>query len=117
MEQAVESTPGIPWTVLVLREAIDDLKWFETAMRKVVMNLAIEQLKVDPKLESRNLKTLRPNPAAQREIRLLGRYRVLFDVDDVLQTVTIKVVGEKRGNALFVRGQEYKAHHETDLLE
>ena len=31
--------------------------------------------------------------------------------------VTIIWVGEKRGDALFVRGQEYAAHHESDSTE
>jgi hypothetical protein len=32
---------------------------------------------------------------------------VLFDVDDQQHAVVIHVVGEKRGNRLFVQGKEY----------
>jgi len=31
--------------------------------------------------ETKSLKTLRPNSVAQRELRLFGRYRVLFNID------------------------------------
>ena len=63
------------------------------------------------------MKTLRPNPVAQRELRLFGKYRVLFNVDQEQEEVTIILVGEKRGSALLVRGQEFTAHHESDPAE
>jgi hypothetical protein len=47
------------------------------------------------------MKTLRPNPVAQRELRLFGKYRVLFNVDQENEKVTIMLVGEKRGNSLL----------------
>ena len=59
------------------------------------------------------MKTLRLNPVAQRELRLFGKYRVLFNVDRESREVTIIMVGEKRGNSLFVRGREFTAHHES----
>jgi len=63
------------------------------------------------------MKTLRPNPVAQRELRLFGKYRVLFNVAQEEEVVTIISVGEKRGSALLVRGQEFTAHHESDPTE
>jgi len=56
--------------------------------------------------ETRHLKTLRANPMAERELRLFGRYRVLFTVNTGEAVVTIILVGEKRGNSLFVARQE-----------
>src|SRR5947209_115168 len=56
--------------------------------------------------------TLGPNPFAQRELRLSGKYRVLFNLDVGEQTVTIVLVGEKVGNRLVVQGKEFTAHHE-----
>ena len=67
--------------------------------------------------EKKNLKTLRPNPVAQRELRLFGKYRVLFSVDEKDQLVTIILAGEKRGNRLLVMGEEFGAHHESDPIE
>lgn len=63
--------------------------------------------------EIRHLKTLRPNPVAQRQLRVLGRYRVLFNVDSASRVVTIVLVGEKRGNSLFVQGRRFSTHNES----
>jgi hypothetical protein len=82
-----------------------------------VLENALSFLSADPLAETRNLKTLRPNPVAQRELRLLGKYRVLFNVDADAETVTVVLVGEKRGNALFVQGQEFTGHHEDHPAE
>ena len=60
------------------------------------------------------MKSLRPNRIAQRELRLFGKFRVLFDVDEEAREVIIVLVGEKRGEMLIVRGEEYIAHHESD---
>ena len=76
-----------------------------------------QYLERDPLTETRNLKTLRPNRIAQRELRLFGKYRILFSIDQVHQLVTIILVGEKRGNRLLVLGEEFIAHHESDPIE
>lgn len=74
----------------------------------------MELLQQNPLVETKNLKTLRPNPAAQRELRLFGKYRVLFSVDEQDHLVTIILVGEKRGNRLLVSGEEFSEHHESN---
>jgi mRNA-degrading endonuclease RelE of RelBE toxin-antitoxin system len=78
------------------------------ARRMIVDNLEIH-LSHEPTRQSRRLKPMRPNPVAARELRL-GDYRVLYDVDGRERIVTVQVVGEKIGNRLFVRGEEYTAH-------
>ena len=75
------------------------------------------RLEADPLVESRQMKTLRPNPVAGRELRLFGKYRVLFNVDGRRRLVTIVLVGEKRGEALIVQGEEFTGHHESDPAE
>ena len=70
----------------------------------------MEFLEQDPVAETRNLKTLRPNPIAQRELRLFGTYRLLFSGDEREHLVTIILVGEKRGNRLLVMGEEFSEH-------
>jgi hypothetical protein len=52
---------------------------------------------------------MQPNPVAGWELRL-GDYRILYDVNDSARVVTVQAVGEKRGNRLFIRGQEYTDH-------
>ena len=82
----------------------------------MLLKEAEQHLTADPLQESRNMKTLRANPVAERELRLFGNYRVLFNVDEEHEKVTIILVGEKRGNSLFVQGEEFTGH-ESDTAE
>jgi len=105
------------WTVKLQESVIGDLRWFGRKDGRILLNEAETLLSTDPRAESRSMKTLRSNSFAQRELRLFGKYRVLFSVDEEEQEVTIVLVGEKRGDTLFVRGQEFTAHHESDPAE
>lgn len=104
------------WTAQISEDAIGDAEWFGRKTGRQLLQTAIQRLSNDPTTETRHMKTLRPNPVAQRELRLFGDYRILFDVDAEASAVQILVVGEKRANALFVRGQEY-TRHEADHLD
>jgi mRNA-degrading endonuclease RelE of RelBE toxin-antitoxin system len=101
------------WTVVFKESVLDDLRWFGRKNGRLLFKAIEERLSDAPTALSRNLKTLRPNPIAQRELRLFGRYRVLFNVAADAGVVTVLIVGEKRGDALFVRGEEYRGHHEN----
>ena len=105
------------WTVTLKESVIADLRWFGRKDGRLLLKTATQQLSVDPLAETRKLKTLRPNPLAQRELRLFGKYRVLFNVDPGAEVVTIVLVGEKRGNALLVQGEEFTEHHESSPPE
>ena len=98
------------WTVRLKESVIDDLRFLGSTQGRAVLKAATERLASDPLTVSRHLKKLRPNPVADRELRLFGRYRVLFAVDEVERVVTILLVGEKRGNSLYVQGERFKAH-------
>ena len=66
---------------------------------------AIEvQLVHEPLTETRNRKLLRPNPIAPWELRV-GDLRAFYDVP-AADVVLILAVGEKRGNRLFIAGEE-----------
>jgi mRNA-degrading endonuclease RelE of RelBE toxin-antitoxin system len=104
------------WTVDITESAADDLRWFGKKDGRILLDEAEQYLSSDPLVESRNMKTLRPNPIAERELRLFGKYRVLFNVDEDAEEVTIITVGEKRGNSLFVQGKEF-IDHESDPAE
>ena len=107
----------MPWTVRLKESVIDDLRWFGRKDGRLLLQTIEEQLAIDPLRESKNMKTLRPNPVAQRELRLFGKYRALFNVDPEAEEVTVILVGEKRGNALLVQGEEFTSHHESDSAE
>ena len=51
-------------------------------------------------------KVLRPNRLAERELRI-GRFRVFYDIDEGTAVVRIAAIGHKRGNRLYVRGEEF----------
>lgn len=93
-----------------MESVIDDLRALGRKQSRAVLKQATARLSSDPRATTRHLKSLRPNPVAHRELRLLGRYRVLFRVDEAEMTVTIVLVGEKRGNSLYVQGKRFTAH-------
>ena len=97
------------WTVSLRESVIDDLKALGRKQGRAVLKEAAARLSSDPLTTTRHLKDLRPNPAAHRELRLFGWYRVLFSVDEAEMTVTIVLVGEKRGNSLYVQGKRFTA--------
>lgn len=66
----------------------------------------------EPAKESRAIKRLRPNSIAELELRV-GDLRAIYVIDEAHQEVILGVVGEKRGNQLFVEGREYH-DHESD---
>jgi hypothetical protein len=47
----------------------------------------------------------------------MGRYRVLFNLETATREVHIVLVAEKRGDALFVQGERFTAHHEDRSVE
>lgn len=98
------------WAVALKESVIDDLRALGRREGRAVLLAAVQRLATDPLAETRNLKTLRPNPVAQRELRLFGRYRVLFAVEPTEHVVTIVLVGEKRGESLLVQGERFTAH-------
>ena len=104
------------WTIELKESAIGDFRWFGKKDGRMLLREAEQHLSSDPLLESRNMKTLRPNRVAQRELRLFAKYRVLFNVDEENEKVTIILAGEKRGNSLFVQGEEFTGH-ESDTTE
>ena len=62
------------------------------------------QLSHEPLVETRNRKELRPNPIAPWELRV-RHLRVFYEVAEP-NVVTILAIGEKRGNKLYIEGEE-----------
>ena len=98
------------WTVELKESVIDDLRALGIKQGRAVLKEASARLAENPLAQTRHLKTLRPNLVAERELRLFSRYRVLFTVAEAEATVTIVLVGEKRGNSLYVQGKRITAH-------
>jgi mRNA-degrading endonuclease RelE of RelBE toxin-antitoxin system len=104
------------WDVSLKESVRDDLRWFGKKDGRLILRAALQLLTKDPLAETRNMKSLRPNRFAQRELRLLGKYRLLVDVDRDNSRVTVLAVGEQRGNILLVQGEEFRGH-ESDIAE
>lgn len=87
--------------------AVEDMLEFPKGDRAMLVDTAVEQLSHEPTKITRNRKPLRPNDLSRWEVRA-GDYRIFYDVDEQGQRVTVKAVGVKRHNALFIRGREYR---------
>jgi mRNA-degrading endonuclease RelE of RelBE toxin-antitoxin system len=93
----IEFTPG----------ALEDLRHLRAYDQRRVVESVEEQLGHEPRQETRNRKRLRPNELAEWELRI-ATFRVFYDVDEENDLVKIEAVGYKRGNFLFVHGEEYE---------
>ena len=85
-------------------EALQDLKAFRKFEQQKIISGIDTQLKYEPIVETRNRFQMRQNDVAEWELRI-GKYRVFYNVEDVIQIVSIEVIGLKVGNQLFVRGK------------
>jgi mRNA-degrading endonuclease RelE of RelBE toxin-antitoxin system len=98
-----------PFDILLTDGANDDLSWFTPYAQRIILDGIDVHLRHQPTLGSRRIIEMRPNPVAGWELRL-GDYRILYDVNDVERTVTILAIGEKSGNRLLIRGEEFTEH-------
>ncbi len=86
--------------------ALDDIRWFRNYEQRIIFDGIEELLTFQPDVETRNRKRLRPNRVSEWETRL-DHFRVFYDVDAVRSIVEVKMVGQKEGSRLLVRGKEY----------
>jgi len=103
----------MPWTLEILPSALKDLGSFEKFDQVAIVKAIEQKLRRDPTKRSTNLKALSPNPVAQYQLRVVGRFRVLYNVSPERCTATVVLIGEKIGNKLFVQGKEFTRHHEN----
>jgi mRNA-degrading endonuclease RelE of RelBE toxin-antitoxin system len=93
--------------VVFTESAVADVRFLKKAEQNVVFDAIEQQLAKEPLVQTRNRKPLRPNDLSSWEARV-GSYRVFYDVDESNQKITIKAVGWKEHNRLFIRGKEYQ---------
>lgn len=102
----------MPWILEILPSALNDLGYFQKFDQVAVVKAMEQKLRRDPTKLSTNLKALKPNPLAQYQLRIVGRFRALYNVSPERCAVTLVLIGEKIGNKLFVQGKEFTYHHE-----
>lgn len=87
--------------------ALEDIAGLRGRDRQIVFDGIQQQLPHEPVLETRNRKKLRPNRTAAWEVRI-EEFRVFYDVDVDQETVEVKLIGQKVGSKVIVRGKEFK---------
>ena len=80
------------------------LRAFGVRERAVIVAAVEIELAHEPLTETRNRKRLRPNPIAPWELRVRDM-RVFYEVDEP-GVVTVLAMGTKRGNRLYIEGEE-----------
>jgi mRNA-degrading endonuclease RelE of RelBE toxin-antitoxin system len=86
--------------------AVDDLRFLKKNEQQLVIDEAARQLGTELLTPTRNRKPLRPNVLSGSELRG-DRLRVFYDVGPEGRVVTIKAVGWKEHNTLYIRGREF----------
>jgi mRNA-degrading endonuclease RelE of RelBE toxin-antitoxin system len=95
--------PPVPYRIEFSPEAVDHLDGLTARQRSTLLDAIERQLLHEPRAETRQRKSLRPNPLAEYRLRV-GDLRVYYDVGDTI--VVIKAVGIKLRNRLLVGGKE-----------
>jgi mRNA-degrading endonuclease RelE of RelBE toxin-antitoxin system len=82
--------------------AVAHLKALTARQHAIVLDGVVRHLSVDPTVETRHRKQMRPNPLAAWELRL-GNLRVYFDiVSEREPLVVVLAVGTKDGNVVRI---------------
>ncbi len=96
--------------LIYAREVKEHLRVIDRKNHSLIRKTIEEQLWFEPDVETRNRKPLRRGPVydAEWEIRLGpgNRFRVFYEVDRERRAVTILAVGVKKGDRLWIGGQE-----------
>lgn len=95
------------FTIVFTDSAEEDLRYFAKRDQKSIAQKIEEQLLHEPLVETRNKGPMRPNQLAKWRIRH-GKYRILYDVDEENQIVTVKAIGVKQRERFYLRGEEYE---------
>jgi mRNA-degrading endonuclease RelE of RelBE toxin-antitoxin system len=99
-----------PYDVSYDQTTREHLQAIQARYHSLIRAAIEEQLRFDPESETRNRKPLQqPAPfEATWELRFgpNNRFRVLYGVDHERREVQIQAIGVKKGNRLFVAGEE-----------
>ncbi len=93
------------YEIRYIAEEMADLAALRKFDSKTILDQIDAYLKYEPNIETRNRKRLEPNEIADWELRL-GKYRVFYDIEEDIKTVTVLAVGVKIGNQLYIRNEK-----------
>ena len=99
-------TPQAPgYTIRYSAKAQEHLRALPANQRRRALDGIFKHLRLEPSVQARNRKRMRPNPTAPWELRL-GSLRVYYDVGtDSEPTVIVHAVGVKERNRLRIGGE------------
>lgn len=86
-------------------EAVKDLRYLKKFEQNIVIDAIETQLIYEPAVETKNRFWRNPPDIAQWELRI-GVIRVFYNVDELVQIVSIERINEKPNNTVFFRGQK-----------
>ena len=88
----------------ITEDANQDLSYYRTFERKVIVDAIVVQLADQPDVETNNRKRLRDNPIARWELKV-GQFRIFYEIDPGEKLVTVVSIGHKEHNVLPIRGK------------
>ena len=94
------------YNIIINESALADLLHLKKTDQRLVLDAIDLQLQHDPLTPTRNRKPLRPNELSEWELRI-DQFRVFYDVASDNDTVTIKAIGWKEHNTLYIGGKEF----------
>ncbi len=98
------------YDLIYARELKEHLRVIDRKHHSLIRKTIEEQLWFEPDVETRNRKPLRRGPLydAEWEIRFGpdNRFRVFYEVNRDRRTVSILAIGLKKGDRLWIAGQE-----------
>src|SRR5260370_36924705 len=98
------------YSIVFAPVTFEHLRRIERKHHSLIRKMIDEQLRFEPRIETRNRKPLRQPAAfaAEWEIRFgpANRFRVLYKLDDDSRIVRILAVGETIRDRLYVGGEE-----------
>ncbi|MDQ5871330.1 MAG: type II toxin-antitoxin system RelE/ParE family toxin [Acidobacteriota bacterium] len=90
----------MPFRIEYAPATVEHLRALTARQQSIVLDRVARYLTVDPMVETRNRKPMRPNPLAPWELRL-GNLRVYFDiVSEPEPVVVVLAVGVKERNTV-----------------
>jgi mRNA-degrading endonuclease RelE of RelBE toxin-antitoxin system len=104
--------PRRPFTLIYAPAVKEHLKRIEAKYYSLIRRAIERQLRFEPVVGTKNRKPLK-HPATFEtawEIRFGpdNRFRVFYEVDQESHEVFILAVGQKKGNRLFIAGEEFE---------
>ncbi len=99
----------MPFKVSITADADKQLRWLTIREQRILEAAIASRLEHQPTTPTKAIKSLRPNPLAEFELRA-GDLRALYNVE--ADEVIILIVGRKVGNTLIVEGEEFYGHQD-----